>query len=559
MKKLVVLLLTFVLLLSCVGCGGTNNGGSANNGTSTNNSDDGGNAGNAGNNAANNSGGSQDSDSGAPKIITFGESMTSINNLDVWITTYPNIFELSDLIFDRLLDKDRDTLEAKPSLLTGMPETSEDGLVYTFELKQGVKFHDGSDLTSEDVRFTFERLLDSENGSYTAWAFSMIAGYNEKYNEGAETLSGFEVIDDYHFSITLSYPYSAFTDLLACSFIPILPSDAYEANADKWGTEVTIGSGPFKVDYFEPGVELRLVTNTDYHGDIPEFDGLTILNMDGDTALLEWEAGNIDVCDLSSDMVEYYRDSYPNNLVEVPFVGGEWLSFNMTMEPLNDIEVRKALCYATDRSKVATGYFNDNVTIANAIIPIGIPGHEETACDYTFDLEKAKQTLIDAGYTDGVTVSAAVIEGSGAQQVFQILQQDYEKAGITLNIELIDSATWTEQRSTGNCEIYLLNWYADYIDPDMFMYMVYHSSNATFLSTGFSDPWFDEQVEQGRTLPTEEKAEFYAKLDHYLCSEQFAACPMYYPMGFMLVSDRVEGVVYKGDYMHSFTGARIVG
>lgn len=84
------------------------------------------------------------------------------------------------------------------------------------------------------------------------------------------------------------------------------------------------------------------------------------------------------------------------------------------------------------------------------------------------------------------------------------------------------------------------------------------SGMSTFLSTGFSDPWFDEQLMIGRSLAAEDKAEFYAKLDHYLCSEVYAACPMFYSMGFTLVSDRVEGVVYKGDYTHSYINATII-
>lgn len=550
MKKKIALLLALVMLLSLVACGGNN--------SSDNAANDSANSSNASTNTPDDSGASDADTSSEPKIIRVGASMSSVNNLDVWITTYPNIYELSDLVFDRLLEKDPETLEVYPSLLSKMPEVSEDGLVYTFELKEGVKFHDGSDLTTEDILYTFEYFLDSQKGSYNAWVLDMVQGMFEKYYQGAETLTGLSIIDDYHFTITLTAPFSAFPDVLAGSYLPILPSDAHAANADTWGTSTLIGTGPMKLESFEPGVELKLVTNEEYHGDVLAFDGLTVTNMDGDTALLEWEAGNIDVCDISTDMVEYYRESYPDNLQEASFVGGEWLSFNMAMEPLDDIAVRQALCYATDRSKIVTGYFNDNVTTATAIIPIGMPGHDDNAADYSFDLAKAKQTLADAGYTDGVTVTCGVIEGSGAQQIFQILQQDWAEAGITLEIELIDSATWTEQRSTGNCAIYMLNWYADYIDADMFMNGVYNSGMATFLSTGFADEWFDEQLKVGRSLPAEEKAAFYAKLDHYLCSEVYAACPVFYSMGFTLVSDRVEGVVYKGDYCHSYINATIV-
>lgn len=492
------------------------------------------------------------------KIIRVGASMSSTTNLDAWYTTYPSIYEISDLVFDRLLEKDPETLAVYPSLLTGMPEISEDGLTYKFELKEGVKFHDGTDLTTEDVVYSFNYFLDPEKASWNSWVFDMVAGYSDKLTGVTEELAGITAEDDYHFTMTLSYPFSAFCDALAGSYIPILPSDTHAANVDTWGISTLVGTGPMILESFEPGVEIKLVTNEEYHGNVLAFDGLIVTNMDGDTALLEWEAGNIDVCDVASDMVDYYRDAFPENLQEASFVGGEWLSFNMQLEPLNDIAVRKALCYATDRSKIVDGYYNGNVATASAIVPAGMPGHEDSAADYSFDIELAKQTLAEAGYSDGVTVTCGVIEGSGAQQVFQILQQDWAEAGINLEIELIDGATWTEQRSTGNCAIYMLNWYADYIDPDMFLNGVYNSAMSTFLSTGFADEWFDEQLLEGRKLPAEEKHEFYAALDKYLCSEVYAACPVFYSMGFTLVSDRVEGVIYKGDYIHSYLNATIV-
>lgn len=382
---------------------------------------------------------------------------------------------------------------------------------------------------------------------------------SEKYYDGAETISGLNIIDDYHFSITLLHPFSAFPDVLAGSYLPILPSDAHAANKDQWGISVAIGTGPMKLESFEPGVEVKLVTNEEYHGNVPAFDGITYTNMDNDTALLEWEAGNIDVSPISSEMVSLYRENYGENLLEVPLVGGEWLSFNMDIAPLDDVAVRQALCYATDRTKITSDYFNDSVTPATAILPPAIPGHDDNSVNYTFDIEKAKQILADAGYTDGVTVECSVVEGSGAQQIFQILQQDYAAAGITLDISLVDNATWAEHRSTGNCSIYILNWFADYMDPDMFLNGIYNSSMEDFFSTGFADEWFDEQLLVGRSLSADEKDEFYAKLDHYLCSEVYAACPLYYSTGFSLVSDRVEGIILKADNTRSFLGATIVG
>lgn len=120
MKKKIALLLSLALMLTMAACGQNNVA--------------------PGNNTGNTSPDTSDTSS-EPKIIRVGADMSAINNLDVWITTYSNIYEISDLIFDRLLEKDPETLEVYPSLLTSMPEVSDDGLVYTFELKEGIKFH----------------------------------------------------------------------------------------------------------------------------------------------------------------------------------------------------------------------------------------------------------------------------------------------------------------------------------------------------------------------------------------------------------------------------------
>lgn len=494
------------------------------------------------------------------KVIRIGRDMSYLLNLDTYLVTYNIIFEHSDAMMDRLLDKNPETLDVELNLLEKMPELSDDGVTYSFKLKEGVKFHDGTDLTSEDVKYSFERFYNKDTASVNTWVCDFIVGAKAMMEGTATELEGVEIIDDYNFTITLEYPYTAFDTILAVSMLPIMPSEAREAAGDSWGVSTFVGSGQYMLDEFQPGVFLRMVKNPNYHGKVAEVDAIEITHMDYDTCLIEWEAGTIDATSINSlDLVSDYEARFPNNVLGQVLVGSIYVQLNQDIAPLDDIEVRKAIAMATDKTAISEGYYNGLVMTANTLLPDGIPGHNPNAPDNVYDPAGAKQLLTDAGYPDGITITGVCRDSSVTfKDMLQILKQQWAEAGITLEIELVDAAGWTDRRTSGNCEVWLGNWYADYIDGDMYMASLFHSDYATFFSTGFRYPEFDAKIAEGRTLPADQKQDFYAEMDNFLVYENYAIVPLYQDKGFILVSDRIDGVFQKKDMLWSYKDAKIV-
>lgn len=494
------------------------------------------------------------------RIVRMGRTMNNLTTLDVWRTSLNPTFQVSDAIFDRLLDKNPETLELQCNLLEDFPTISEDRLTYTFKLKEGVKFHDGTELTSEDVEFTFNYFYDRDTASDNTWVCEVIKGCQEMMNGEADTLSGFKVIDKYSFSIELLYPYGAFESVLAVSMLPILPKKARLEAGEDWGLTVAVGSGPYKLKSFEPGKSLELVVNPDYHGTVPNVDGIKMMNMDTSTALIEWEAGNIDVAEVPSELVPDYQSRFPSNLTKQVVVGTVRLQLNCTIAPLDDVNVRKAIAMAIDKTELVEGYYNNNVVAINGIIPDGIPGfnNDIPSSFGGYDPEGAKQLLIDSGYPDGVTFTATVRDSSTSfPKELQLLKEQLAKANITMEIEKIDSAGYTEKRNSNNMQSMLADWYADFIDADMYLYSLFHSSYSDSYSVGLHDDWYDSQVELARTLEGDEKRELYEELDDYLAYEQFCFVPLYQDASYFVTSDRVSGVFIKKDCLYTFSGASI--
>ena len=547
MKRLLALLLALCMLFALAACGG---GGETTSPDDTNQNPD------------DPPGDTPDDSDTAPvdNVVRMGRDMASVGNLNSLLTTYNSIFEVSDCVFDQLIRKNPYTLELEPNLIVDFPEISNDGTLFTFELKQGVKFHDGTELTAKDVQYTFSRFFDPDSGNLNGWMANMIKGSQDMMDSGTngqiDTLESVVVIDDYHFSIELEYGYTAFLAVLAVAPLNIVPMDACEAAGDRWGIDTLIGTGPFKLESFNPNNEIVLVRNDDYHGEVVQLDGVEILNMDANTALIEWEAGTIDVCSVSTSLVDGYLDNpdYADNVQFTEYIGIHCLNFNQDLEPFDDQRVRLAVGLATDIQSLCDGYFQGHIKPAKSLIPKGVLGYDDSLPELEYDPERAKELLADAGYPDGITITATMTEGSDWDKIYQVLQEQYKLANITLEIEKVDSAGWHDKRSTGNVQFYMMNWYADFVDPDNFLYSLYHSSVATFFSSGMNDPEWDAKLDAGRLITDlDEKQEYYADLEYWLSREHVAEWPLYAPAGYTLVSDRVHEVFCKRDFLMSFT------
>ena len=501
--------------------------------------------------------------------LKVGIPLDALGNMDVMITSQNTVFQISDTITDTLIGKDDETLDLYPQLLEEMPEISEDGLLYTCKLRKGVKFHDGTELTADDVIYTFNRFFNPATESNMVWLCDdVIKGAYEMEDGSATEVSGIQKVDDYTFTIELNYAFSAFTSILAASPLGIISEEACEAAGDSWGLDTYIGCGSYMVESFTPKEEIVLKRFDDYWDGAKNVDYIVITNMDSSTALMEFEAGNIDVCGLPTSLAQGYLNDaeYADNVKYQEFMGIWALHFNMAIEPFNDVKVREAIAYAIDLDALCNGYYEGAHTPANSLIPKGIPGYNADNPVHEYNPEKAKELLAEAGYPNGFTFTAAVKNTDSIVECFNVLQAQLEKSDIHMELELCDPGSWAEKRKQdGGTQMYMITWYADYVDPDMYLYLLYHSSVSDNFANGFNSQfnaedsaWYDKQVEYGRTITdADEKVKFYSDLERWLTTEYYAEVPLFCASEYYMVADNVEGVIYKSDFLYSYENAVI--
>ncbi len=496
----------------------------------------------------------------ASRTITVGLDMTNLNTLDIFESDYNVVLQTVDAVFDRLLDKNRDTMELEPNLLAEMPTMSEDGLTYTFKMREDIVWSDGTPLTAKDVEFTFNYFYAKDTASENTWVGEAILGCLEMEQGEADKLEGFELIDDYNFKITLYKPDSAFLSTLATSYFAILPAHLRPEAGDEWGhTYLPVGSGPFKYTYFDAGVKCEMVPNENYHGTKPDCDKLVLLNMDASTALMEFEAGHIDFCALSADQIEDARNRLGKNLQENLVVGGIRINVNNGMAPLDDIRVRKALALSVDVDAIVDGYYKGSVVRLNGVLPKGIPGFDPDLEAIPYDPEQAKALLAEAGYPDGIDLEMSVRDSDYDYiNVCQLMQEQMAASGIRMSIIRMDTSAFNDKLNSGNCQLAMRGIYADYMNAYMYHYN-FGTEYSFNRSIALSDPKVDELLQQEVLLIGDENAKVSAELDKYLCKELYAVVPLFQAKKYYLVSDRVTNLFIKADNLYNFAEIAVVG
>ena len=399
------------------------------------------------------------------KVFRFGQAPYG-DTLDMQISTGSLSASIADEVTESLLRFDDDNNE-EPVLITDFPTVSEDGTVYSFELKQGVKFTNGTELTARDVKFTFERMFTPATGAKSFSYFSMIQGAKDMLDGKADQLSGFEIQDDYHFTITLEYPFAPFVKNLGTSYADIFPQDACtEAGAD-WGIDDNlIGTGPYKIQSNDPNTEAVLVKNEDYHGGEVKLDEIHVVYYsDTTTKLLAYENGDIDACDLLASQLGQYKDSYGDQITAYHPLGTCFLSLNLDVDALKDAKVRQAISLAIDREELVE-YVLDGAGIpATTYLNPAIPGHDDSLPVYEYNVEKAKQLLAEAGYPDGLTIDGGKVRQQ-EETLATAVQGFLADAGIEYVFDVVDAATWSSDRTSGKLATTFITWNALYADAD---------------------------------------------------------------------------------------------
>ena len=459
-------------------------------------------------------------------------------------------YEVPFNIFDRLVDVEVGT-DGNSKIVPSLAESwdiSDDGLEYTFHLRQGVKFHNGNDFTAEDVTYTFHRMLTVEGGVNTEF-IDQIKGADELLAGETDTLEGVEVVDDYTIKVTLKEPFAGFLASISSPGVSIYDSEATEAAGDQFGMDpaVTVGTGPFEFSSWSFNNQLVLTRNEDYWKGASGLPGVVIkIIPDTETQSMMFESGELDILDLdyAADSVDRFTETYPDQIVQGPRVGIVYFTMNFNKEPFQDVRVRKAVQMSIDRQAILDALYGGRGQVEQGIFPHGLIGFNPDQEEIKYDPEAAKALLAEAGYADGFDMEIAADSSASdtMTMALEIVSDQLAEVGIRAEIKNYDESTWLETRKSGELGSFMSTWSADYNDPDNFIYTFFGNEEKTKIrSINYPDTAVMERVAAARAMVNEdERLAEYQALEEKLIHEDAAWVPMYSRLHLFAVSKRVQ-------------------
>ena len=463
-------------------------------------------------------------------------------------------YTVAQNVFNRLVEMENDeqgNAVILPSLAESW-EVSEDGRCYTFLLRKGVTFSNGSPLTSADVEYTLNRLLTHPDSCNRDIA-DCIIGAAELENGEAETLAGFSVIDDLAFSITLEKPFEAFLACLSMPGASILDRETTEAAGESFGRDpaCTIGTGSFILREWEAGKGMILTANPNCWEGAPKCDGLDLRFLNEPEAIrMMFERGELDVLDLDEvgNSVEYFihGDIYQDRLYEVQRIGIHYIALNESVAPLNDVRVRKALQLALNRTTMLDAIYSGRGTVENGIYPHGLYGFNPDLPEIPYDPEEAKDLLAQAGLPEGfeLTLSVSSSTTQWGKSLMDLVASMWRKIDVKATVVVLEESEFMRLRKSGKLACYAALWTADYNDPDNFVYTFFgNRENTTFRSLCYDNEEVMKRVREARTIPDPEaRLKEYRELERIIVQEDAAWIPLFSRVRYYVASEQIDGI-----------------
>lgn len=426
-------------------------------------------------------------------------------------------------------------------------DVTPDGSRYTFHLRKGVKFTDGTPLTARIVVASWQRALDPKTKGGRGEPLQPIKGAKDFAAGKATSISGLSAPNDSTVVVQLESPLGIFPKLLAMPVAAIVPPNM---SSDK-----PVGTGPWRLVEWKHDDYLLFAKNSAYWGTVPKADSLRArIIAEPSTAVAEFESGSVDVLLIPAGETQQWEDdeSKKDVLMSVPALQFVYIGINTTRGPLKDARVRQAINYAMDRGLIVKRLISGRGYLAAGVIPPSLGGADTTRRAYPFDTAKAKQLLREAGYPNGIDVELWVGSNPVYGRIAETAQAYLKLAGIRAKIVQRESAAAREAARKGQADMILKDWYADYPDAENFLYPLLHSANKGVGGnvSFFQNATFDRIVDQARAEPDEAKRNvLYRSAD----SVAFAEAPMvflYFYNELYAVQPWIKGfrppVIYNG-------------
>lgn len=538
-KKFVAVVLSLVLAFSMSACGSKND---------KNN--------NANNASTDNTATEKDTETKGEKVLSV-EIGPNPETIDPALNSAIDGANMIIHAFETLLTVDKDG-----KITAGQAESwehSEDGLTWTFHLRDGLKWSDGSALTANDFVYAWKRVCNPDVAApYAETVLSMVKGYDEAINGNTDALA-VSAKDDKTFVVELNAACPYYESIAAFATLSPVQQTTVEANGDSWAIspETYVSNGPFYVTEWVPDSYITMSKNPNYwNADAIKLDKIKFVLMeDANAAYSAYKKGDIAMIkDVPTEEIPSLTGK--DDFFVQPIIGTYYISMNTQKAPFDNVNVRKALSLAIDRKYLAETLMQGTYTPAGNFMgpgwidTDGSPFMENSNSgkpyidveNYDANLKEAKKLLADAGYPDGKGIPSLTYSTNDAgyhKTVAEYLQQAWAELGIDLQVNIVEWQSFTPLRRAGDYEIARNGWVGDYSDPSNMLDLLMTSNGNN--DGKFSNPDYDAAMEKSRVDldPTERSKDLHTAED--ILMDQAACIPLAYYNDFWLQSSKITG------------------
>ncbi|TQR18343.1 ABC transporter substrate-binding protein [Psychrobacillus soli] len=453
-------------------------------------------------------------------VLIFGRGADSFtmdpqnaNEIETWRVT-KNIYET-------LVEYEKDSTEVIPKLATDW-SVSEDGKTWTFNLQEGIKFHDGTNFNADAVVYNFERMMDKEHPDRYG-DFSVYRGMFNGFKGEGSMIEEINAVDENTVEFKLVEPQATFLANLGMHAFGIISPDAIKKYGEKIN-ENPVGTGPFVFESWNPNDSVTLVKNKEYWlSEFPKLDKLIYKVIpDNSARLTALKNKEIDIMvSLNpSDLSSVESDENLQVALRPPLNVG-YLTLNNTKAPFDNVKVRQAISHAINKKGIADAFFYGLAEPVKNMLPSDNWGYNDDIEEYEYDLEKAKSLLAEAGYPDGFELEFSITSNSRIYmqqpaKMAEAIKTDLEKIGIKVEIISFEWAAFIEQVRNARHSMGLIGWVGDNGDPDNFLYSTLSKNNAVIGSAQNNQMYMNGEVndlliEAKSTIDQQERTEIYKK------------------------------------------------
>lgn len=481
-----------------------------------------------------------------PQTLIFGRGADSVG-LDPAHEEDGESFKVAELLYDTLVQYQQESTDVEPGLATSW-ESSPDGLRWTFHLREGVRFHDGTPCDADAVVFSFQRQYDPNHpfhkvgGPYLYW---VALGFDD-------VIENVSAPDSKTVVIRLKRPYAPLLSALAVPAFSIVSPTALKKYGEDFKSH-PVGSGPFKFVEWQRDDRIVLERNDDYWGGKSSLDRIIFRSIpDNATRLLELEQGGIHILEYPDpENLEAIRSNPDLVLIEKPGMSVGYIAMNTKKPPLHDVRVRRAINHAINKQAIVERLYNGLAVAAKNPIPPTIWGYHDSLVDYEYDPAKAKALLKKALPQGSRELTLYALPAPrpyflNPNQIALAVQSDLQAVGLRVRIATFEFGTYLEKVKNGEHDLAMLGWIADYADPDNFLYFNLDKDNAKPPAGNIafyeSDPLHELLIAAQKESDHNKRVAFYRRAQEII-HEDAPWVPIAHAQNVVVTRSNVEGLV----------------